>query len=89
MKRVLKAGRKYDRLTLKEIVKKGNRYYWKCVCDCGKNVTIRKDNISRGATKSCGCYRRELLTDFASKNENRKYSDKKNIKQSVFFGTIY
>lgn len=37
--------------------KKKNIYYWKCRCDCGKEVIKSGDSIRRGHTKSCGCSR--------------------------------
>lgn len=33
----------------------------KCECDCGNVKVIRKNNLARGSTKSCGCYKREVL----------------------------
>lgn len=35
--------------------KKRNIYYWKCKCDCGKEVIRTGNALRRGATKSCGC----------------------------------
>ena len=35
--------------------KKKNIYYWKCRCDCGKEVIKNGDSLRRGHTKSCGC----------------------------------
>lgn len=32
---------------------------WKCVCDCGKTITVLKTNLTSGATRSCGCLRAE------------------------------
>lgn len=26
-----------------------------CLCDCGKTVTVQRNNLTSGATKSCGC----------------------------------
>ena len=37
-----------------------SRSYWKCRCDCGKIVVLRKDEFiySYSKTKSCGCWHR-------------------------------
>lgn len=29
--------------------------YWKCLCDCGNQITIQGTSLKRGATQSCGC----------------------------------
>lgn len=42
----------------------GQHNYWLCVCDCGKEKTIRANNLTTGHTKSCGCRRiKDDLTD--------------------------
>ena len=32
---------------------------WKCVCECGKQTTVRGYSLRRGSTTSCGCNRGE------------------------------
>jgi hypothetical protein len=32
-----------------------------CQCDCGEEVTVTLNNLTRGATSSCGCRRNELI----------------------------
>lgn len=46
-------------------MRKRRRSYWKCKCDCGNEVILRKDCFyySYSHIKSCGCWKRE---------ENRK-----------------
>lgn len=41
--------------------KKNNKYYWLCVCDCGKTHVARSDAIKDGNVKSCGCLNVENL----------------------------
>jgi hypothetical protein len=37
--------------------KRGGPYY-RCVCDCGSERTVRGPNLSRGLSRSCGCAER-------------------------------
>ena len=30
---------------------------WMCVCECGTTTIVRRDNLVRGHTKTCGCSR--------------------------------
>jgi hypothetical protein len=55
-------GNVYGRLTVKEFSHKDKKYrtFWKCVCECGNEVTVRIDSLSSGNTKACGCLGREL-----------------------------
>jgi len=32
---------------------------WLCVCDCGKQCRVTGSNLRKGATRSCGCLRKE------------------------------
>lgn len=56
-------GEKYGRLTVKSYAgHKGQRTVWKCLCDCGNEAIISGNSLRRGATRSCGCIRRELAS---------------------------
>lgn len=35
---------------------------WNCLCDCGTAVVVYGGHLKSGATKSCGCYNRELTS---------------------------
>lgn len=56
-------GRRFGRLVVKscEGVKKGVRW-WKCLCDCGKEKTVKTISLVSGSTRSCGCLARELAS---------------------------
>lgn len=60
------SGVRFGRLTASKLVYKKPRYWWECVCDCGnfKLATLRQ--LETGATKSCGCYRREFKNNIES-----------------------
>lgn len=44
-----------------------------CDCSCGNQIWTREDQLKRGESKSCGCYRRdEALKRLALARTNRK-----------------
>ena len=50
------AGKKYNRLTLvRPAYKKGTRWIWECLCDCGNITFLESYAVKSGHTKSCGC----------------------------------
>lgn len=38
----------------------GTSIVWECMCECGEIVFINSNNLRRGKSKSCGCYRDEF-----------------------------
>ena len=54
-------NQKFNKLTALEPIKKGKRIYWKCKCDCGNITEVRADQLVSGTTKSCGCYKKDIL----------------------------
>jgi len=52
-------GKKFGRLTVKEVIPKGKYYYYNCICDCGEGVTAASFSIIKGKQVSCGCYHSE------------------------------
>lgn len=92
IKRILNIG---DRFTLLEIVEHPFTYEGvrmvKCRCDCGKETTIRVDNLFRiPANKSCGCLKIKHASEMGLKTaENRrKISGSENIKIGDKFGHL-
>lgn len=45
----------------------GRSYVW-CLCSCGKGIKVRVDGLLNGHTKSCGCYKTNLLKHRSGKN---------------------
>lgn len=41
---------------------------WLCRCDCGTERTFHGRSVKRGATKSCGCLRREIIVRIKTKH---------------------
>lgn len=61
---------RFGRLAVIKMVEK-NR--WLCVCDCGNEKTIYRNNLVGNQTRSCGCYQKEkVMTHGLSRN--RLYS---------------
>ena len=55
------AGKRYGKLTVIESAgkdKHGNRL-WRCVCDCGNEITTIANSLRKNRTKSCGCFKFE------------------------------
>lgn len=61
-------GKRFGRLTVvgraaDYIKPSGKRCaMWHCVCDCGKEKDILGENLKKGATRSCGCFRSDENT---------------------------
>lgn len=56
------AGQKFNRLTAVEPGPRNKNYgrRWHCRCACGQIVLVDEASLHTGATKSCGCWRREM-----------------------------
>jgi len=56
-------GRRFGRLLVIKRAENRNRHvYWRCRCDCGNEVEVRGDALTRGPTVSCGCYQHDIAT---------------------------
>lgn len=40
------------------------RAFWVCKCSCGNTKTVRGDGLYSGAVQSCGCYNKEIITQY-------------------------
>ncbi len=49
------------------------RAAWICECDCGKTKVVLGANLRAGATRSCGCYRREVSIQNGKNRKGKKY----------------
>lgn len=61
-------GQRFGRLVVVERAgtnKSGNAL-WRCLCDCGNTTEVRSADLRRGATKSCGCLSREMVSKRAT-----------------------
>jgi 5-methylcytosine-specific restriction endonuclease McrA len=63
MKKIDESGNRYGMLTvLKECGKKYKQIAWQCLCDCGNQTIVAGDNLRKGNTTSCGCYRLQQVS---------------------------
>jgi hypothetical protein len=56
---------------------------WKCKCDCGKIKTIRAETLTKGYTKSCGCYSKEIRSGVNSNLWNPSLSQEEREKNTI------
>lgn len=66
-------GRRFGRLVVlcvDDIVKYESTTHiiWRCLCDCGSEVLVRASNLRSGNSTSCGCRKKEVLKDKATKH---------------------
>lgn len=67
-------GIKINHLTFLEPDKEKGTGYWKCKCDCGNIVTIRKDQVTRKKypKQDCGCeLKKRLASNFKDETGNK------------------
>lgn len=56
-------GQRFGRLLVLRKAPSRNRHtYWSCCCDCGTELEVRTDALTRGPTVSCGCYQNDVAT---------------------------
>ncbi len=49
-------GNRYGSLVVQGFAfSRNGESFWNCLCDCGKQKTIRGNNLRRGISKTCGC----------------------------------
>lgn len=62
------SGQRFGRLIAIEFYGSDERgeAKWRCECDCGNTIIVAGSRLRNGATKSCGCYRRELTAKRSS-----------------------
>lgn len=63
------AGQRFGRLVaVKYLGATKEKAMWKLKCDCGSIITARANNLRTGTTRSCGCLKREVSTEKATKH---------------------
>ena len=54
------SGEKFGHWTL---IERTDVDHWLCQCDCGTRKVVRTDTLTRGISESCGCARKEKITE--------------------------
>lgn len=54
------SGMVFGRLT---VVDYFGEYKWNCICTCGEKKIVRTGDLVNGKTKSCGCLKKEILSE--------------------------
>lgn len=59
-----KKGMRFGKLIVLETIPKyrNNQTYYRCVCDCGNEITVKSSALLTGNTQSCGCVHNPDLT---------------------------
>src|SRR5207244_3484836 len=57
------SGQKFNRLTAIKFVGVNTRQQalWECLCECGNNCIVLATNLRKGNTRSCGCFKLDML----------------------------
>ncbi len=62
MNKVNRTGLVYGDLTvIAEVLRPGQKSWWRCACVCGSETVVSGGNLANGNTKSCGCRKRTAL----------------------------
>lgn len=48
---------------------------YRCLCNCGKEVLVRSDNLRNGEVQSCGCLHDDLLREHVKKAYEKNFVD--------------
>lgn len=73
----LKKGDKFDRLTIIEEVQNPNSKnvrFFLCSCSCGNTKIVGLSHLNHGHTKSCGCYKKDVVRDRSETHGLSKHS---------------
>jgi hypothetical protein len=64
---VIERGESYVNTTLRPFGKPTTHKVtrWVCQCDCGNIVEVTRNNLISGASTSCGCKRKEKMSEIA------------------------
>lgn len=68
---------------------KRKRKHYKCICECGNEVSVCIEKLKNGSTQSCGCLQRERTSEGSRKYNKYNLSEKYGIgytsKNQIFY----
>lgn len=80
-------GNRYGRLSvIKQGKHIGDKIGWVCKCDCGEVTTVSGTHLTSGATQSCGCLQREMVTGENNHNYNPNKTDEERLLKRYVLG---
>ena len=86
------SGQKFGRLTV--LYRTDNvhgKVAFHCKCDCGNYVDVLSECLKQGYTKSCGCYKRDVISLAFKKfyNDNPNFYRESATKHGKCFSRLY
>ena len=79
-------NKKFGKLTALKSIKKNNRIYWECKCDCGGTTIVKASHLKEGKIQSCGCLKsigEEKISQILNEN-NIKFIKQYNNLNCIF-----
>ena len=78
-------GQKFGRLTVIAVAEKTVRLRvsWECLCECGARTQTTTNALTTGHTRSCGCFKLDVLASMSgenSQNYNPDLTDEERLK---------
>lgn len=68
-KRIDMTGHVFGRLTVQRFDRnESNQSLWVCLCECGNTVSVRRGDLKREVSRSCGCLRAEVAARRATRH---------------------
>lgn len=79
-------GKKHNKLEILEVFRliSGNgrqHRYVRCLCECGNITSPELHSVLKGSTKSCGCYKKQILPIIHKLSPANKKGYKKCVKK--------
>lgn len=67
-------GKRFGKLLVLELVPSKGRRFYRCLCDCGKQSTVRAAHLKGSKISSCGCMQGNKGLEYGDASFNSLYS---------------